>query len=131
MTLTSPRPLAHDVDTPAWALALEARIATLEARESARDGRQRLAGLRRGDAALGARLLAALAIVLDPDSSFQSDFVGDSRDSNLRYIVDGRSTKKLGRLLARIEGVPLGEFVLVADGRVNNRRQWIVRRVVS
>jgi hypothetical protein len=121
-----------DVDVLARRLAaLEAEVAMLKAAEAARVQRQCVAGLRRADAALGARLLQALALALDPDTPFQSDFLSESRDVNLRFIVAGRSTKTIGRLLSRIEGVPLGGFVLVADGMVNGRRQWIVRRIVS
>ncbi len=139
MTIAAPRASnsAHGPNLPAWAVqlaaevsALRAEVAALKAAEAERELRARGAALRRGDAALGTRLLHALAIVLDPDTPFQSDFVSESRDANLRYIVGGRSTRKIGRLLSRIEGISLDGLVLVADGMVNNRRQWIVRRIV-
>lgn len=129
---TPPRPTSVTADAGVRARleALEARIAALEAQEAARTQRQRIAGLRRGDQALAAQLLPALAFRLG-SCEFLSDYLSETRDPNLRYIVAGRSTKTIGRLLSRIEGVAFGDDVLEAAGKVNNRRQWRVRRIVS
>jgi hypothetical protein len=110
--------------------AVEQRVAALEATEAARQQRQRLKGLRRGDAALVARLLAAIAQAW-ATTPFLSEHLHESLDVNLRYLLAGRSTRKIGRLLGRAEGMPFGAFVVEAAGKVGNRRQWVVKKVVE
>jgi hypothetical protein len=86
-------------------------------------------GLLPGDASLATALLPALAIVLGGEA-FLADFVADVQDPNVRFIAGHRSTQAIGKFLARIQGRAFGGFLLAPDGRVHNRRQWRLRRVV-
>jgi hypothetical protein len=103
--------------------ATDARIATLE---------QQIvyARLLPGDATLATTLLPALAVALG-EESFLSDFLSDTRDPNLRFIIGRRSTKSVGGFLRRIEGLAFNGWMIVGDGKLHNRRQWRVRRVVT
>jgi hypothetical protein len=106
---------------------LRDRLAAVEARDAAR-----AAGLLAGDAALAIALLPALDVVLGGADPFLADFVSDTRDPNVRFILGRRrSTKSIGKWLARIEGHAFAGFVVVDAGKVRNCRQWRLQRVLT
>jgi hypothetical protein len=107
--------------------ALVADVAVLKAAEAARVQRQQVAGLRRGDAAALVKILPAIAGAWGSEP-FLSEHLADT--AGLRIVLAGRSPKKIGRLLARAEGVPLAGYVVEADGKDGNRRRWRVRGVL-
>jgi len=82
------------------------------------------------DAALATKLLPVLAIAVG-DDPFLADFISETQDATICFVIGRRSTKSIGRLLSRIEGLPFGGYVVVKDGRLHNRRQWRVRRAIS
>src|SRR6516225_4154358 len=77
---------------------LRERLAAVEARDAAR-----ATGLLPGDAALAIALLPALDVVLGA-APFLADFISETRDPAVHYIVGCRSTRSVGRFLARIAG---------------------------
>jgi hypothetical protein len=89
------------------------------------------AHLHRDDAPLAMRLLPALHIEIGAEW-FESDFLSETQDANLRFIVGTRSSKSVGKFLRRIAGLEFNGHVLDADtGKRRNRRQWRVRQIVS
>jgi hypothetical protein len=81
------------------------------------------------DAALANALLPVLAIAIG-DEVFESDFVSESRDASLRFIIGTRSTMSVGKFLGRIKDRTFAGFVVVVEhGRLHNRTQWRLRRV--
>jgi hypothetical protein len=103
----------------------DARIAALT--QQLADNRE---GLLPGDRALAHALLPALALELG-DECFLADFIAETQSANLRAIVGARGTKSVGRFLSRIAGLTFDGLTIVGDGKLHNRRQWRVRRVVA
>jgi BMFP domain-containing protein YqiC len=108
--------VSSDQALAARCAALEARVAALEAAEQQRQQRQRVAGLRRGDAAFLVRLIPALRSLMGSEEFLARDLV-DSEHPLVVRLVAGRSKKTLGRLLARAEGVAIGEYAIAGCGR--------------
>jgi hypothetical protein len=102
---------------------LEVQVRALEAAEQQR----RLARLRPGDARRLSRLLSVVAPLLGLDA-FMAEYLWSVQDANVRLVLRDLSIKQIGRLLARGEGIEFDGYRLVAAGRIDKCRQWIVER---
>jgi hypothetical protein len=103
--------------------ALETRVMVLEAAEAAR------ARGRQANGRLLSQLLTAIVIVWDYDYPFLAEHLHEAPDPNLRFLLNGRSVKAIGKLLASAHGRVFDGRQLVPEDPVDGRRQWSVRQV--
>jgi len=117
--MAAPTTIRQPADLQQQIAELRRQLAQLEAQ--ARSAR---------DAALATALLPALAFAVG-DEPFQADDISEAREPNIRYVVGRCSTRSIGKFLCRIQGRPFGGYVIVDVGKVFNRRQWRLQRIVS
>jgi hypothetical protein len=101
------------VDVQIRVLELERRVRALEAAEAAR----RRSRLRPGDVPALAKILPAVIGALGSEPFVSSDLVELARDNVGLAAVLGRSSKQLGRLFARAEGLELGGYLVERGAR--------------
>jgi hypothetical protein len=116
---------------PAWAVALAARVAALETAEAVRAQRQRITGLRRGDAALLGKLVIALRSLLGSDEEFIARDLAETTHPIVRELLGNRSKKSIGRLLSRACDVPIGDYMIIARGVELRVRKYCVVGVLK
>lgn len=111
--------VSHPIETLLRELVAEVR--GLRA-DLARQGRPD-STLSRADRAQLAQMLPAIAGVYGPETFSARDLVEDDRPA-VRLVVQGRSVKQLGKLLARADGVAIEGLMLQRQGREYQVTQW-------
>jgi hypothetical protein len=119
---------ATTIPAPDADLGVRRELAELRARVEVLEQRVRSEPIPADDT-LALQLVPALALILD-DTPFMADFVSDTQDPNIRFIVGKRSARSIGKFLSRIKGRTFGDYVIIADGKSYNRHQWRLRRAV-
>lgn len=75
------------------------------------------------------QLLAGIVILWGYEYPFLAEHLHDSTDPNLRFLLQGRSVKAIGKLLGSGDGHIFDGRQLVAEDPIDGRRQWSVRQV--
>lgn len=123
-TTTSLRPPRDDVAVSPDALAeLRAEFATYR-----RETDARIAALERAQSSDASRLMATLLAAIDAAwgrDAFLAEHLCEA-DANLRFLLNGRSPRAVGKLLARHAGRTFDGRRLVDAGRADGRRLWRV-----
>jgi hypothetical protein len=79
--------------------------------------------LSRTDRATLTRLLPAVAGVLGPETFSARDLAEDDRPA-VRIVVQGRSVKRLGKLLSRADGIAIDGLMLQRQGLEYQVTTW-------
>ncbi|HXG70040.1 MAG TPA: hypothetical protein VNJ04_05430 [Gemmatimonadaceae bacterium] len=95
---------------------LEDTLAVLQAIRGLLERQQRPSSLSRADRAVLVRLLPAIAGALGSEWFLSRDLLADHRPA-MRLVLADLSSKRLGRLLLRADGVVIDGFVIERGGK--------------
>jgi hypothetical protein len=127
-TDVSPRVSSRDGGGVGAACGCGAAFAELRARVAAIEHRLSPSTLRREDRAALERILPALAGSVGSACFLASEAVA-SDHPGVRLVLGSLTGRRLGRLLRRGEGVPVGGYVVHAQGMESGSILWAVLRV--